>query len=307
MLKRFDLLSVDGKTRLQGYHWPCEKPWAVLQITHGMAEHLLRYDGFAKYLNQQQIAVIGHDHLGHGASIYQQPAGYFHDSQTENGLVGDLHQVTQWGKKNYPEIPFFVLGHSMGSFVLRNYLTEYGTEISGAILVGTGQQPAWLTRVGRSVAKGLSKIQGEKHPSWLIDRLAFGRMNRKFSPQRTDKDWLVSLSQEVDNYLADPACGFLFTLSGYQELFSQIIRTQDPVLLQRVPKELPLLFLSGSDDPVGEFGKGVLKAATAYQGAGVQQVTVKLYEGARHELLNETQKPKVFRDICKWIEKISGK
>ncbi|MGP5431494.1 alpha/beta fold hydrolase [Enterococcus malodoratus] len=306
-MKKFEILSVDQNTVLRGYHWPCENPWAVLQVTHGMAEHLLRYEGLADYLNKQKIAVIGHDHLGHGASVQENPQGYFHDERTKHGLVQDLYQVTKWGKTAYPDLPFFILGHSMGSFVLRNYLYEYGEAIDGAILVGTGQQPVWLTRFGQQAAKILSKIQGEKHPSKLIDQLAFGNMNRKISNKRTDKDWLSSLTEEVEAYLADPNCGFLFTLSGYHELFSLIIRSQQPELLQKVPKNLSLLFLSGKEDPVGEFGKGVMKAAKSYQAAGVKKVTIQLYENARHELLNETQKLTVFHDICKWMENISGK
>ncbi|EOH82216.1 MULTISPECIES: alpha/beta fold hydrolase [Enterococcus] len=307
MAETFELYSVDQKTVLQGYHWPCEEPRAVLQLTHGMAEHLRRYEPLANYLNDHGIAVIGHDHLGHGASVNENPHGYFHDETIKHGLVQDLYQVSQWGREKYPELPFFVLGHSMGSFVLRNYLYEYANEIAGVIVVGTGQQPIWLTRFGRTSAKLLSKIQGDKHPSKLIDQLAFGNMNRRITHKRTDKDWLVSLSEEVDKYIADPMCGFLFTLSGYQELFSLIIRAQDPELLKKVPKELPMLFLSGKEDPVGDYGKGVMAAAKSYQLAGVEKVTVQLYEKARHELLNETQKLTVFHDICKWMENIFEK
>ncbi|MGG5372617.1 alpha/beta fold hydrolase [Enterococcus sp. AZ196] len=307
MLEKFELLSVDQKTFLQAYHWSCKEPKAVLQVTHGMAEHLMRYEPLANYLNERNVAVIGHDHLGHGASVEENPQGYFHDETIKHGLVQDLYQVTKWGQSHYPDLPFFVLGHSMGSFVLRNYLAEYGEQIDGAILVGTGQQPVWLTRFGQGAAKVLSRFQGKKHPSRLIDQLAFGNMNRKIFNKRTDKDWLVSLAEEVDAYLADPNCGFLFTLSGYHELFSLIIRAQEPELLKKIPKKLPLLFLSGKEDPVGEYGKGVMKAAKAYQAAGVEQVTVQLYEKARHELLNETQKLTVFQDICKWMENISEK
>ena len=296
MVKKFELLSADKKTTLSGYHWPCEKPWAVLQITHGMAEHLMRYEGFADYLNEQHIAVIGHDHLGHGASMGENPPGYFHDERLKHGLVQDLYQMTEWGKNVYPELPFFILGHSMGSFVLRNYLYDHGDAITGAIIVGTGQQPFWLTQAGLKAAKLLAKFQGTKHPSKLIDRLAFGNMNRRIPLKRTEKDWLSSLPAEVDKYLADLNCGFLFTLNGYQELFSLII-----------PKELPLLFLSGKEDPVGDFGKGVMKAARTYQAAGLSKITVQLYEGARHEVLNETQKLTVFHDICKWMENNSEK
>ncbi|OJG45213.1 hypothetical protein RV04_GL002261 [Enterococcus hermanniensis] len=272
-----------------------------------MAEHLLRYQALAKFLVKQRIAVIGHDHLGHGKTAENGTLGYFHDSTIEQGLVKDLYRITQWGRQHYPEIPYFILGHSMGSFVLRNYLYEYGQKIDGAIFVGTGQQPTWLTALGKNVANVLSKIQGEKHPSKLVDVLAFGTMNRKIKNKRTEKDWLVTLPTEVNAYLADKHCGFLFTLSGYQELFSLIISAQDNHLMTTIPTELPLLFLSGKEDPVGEYGKGVMKAASSYRKAGVENVTVRLYENARHELLNEAQKEDVFRDICKWMEKIYRK
>lgn len=307
MKEAFELVSVDQKTTLHGWHWSCPTPWAVLQITHGMAEHILRYDELATYLNTLGIAVIGHDHLGHGKSIQQQPQGYFYDEQTPFGLIKDLYQVTEWGKIRYPDLPLFVLGHSMGSFVLRNYLFDHGEEIDGAILMGTGQQPLWLTQMGRQTAKILSRFQGEMHPSKLIDRMAFGNMNRKISNRRTDKDWLSSVPEEVDAYLLDHDCGFLFTLNGYHELFSMIIRSQDSTQMKKVPKNLPLLFLSGKEDPVGDFGKGVMRAAQAYQKAGSTKITVKLYENARHEILNERQKQIVFRDICKWMEKFSDK
>lgn len=307
MREGFELLSVDQKTFLHGYHWSCPTPWAVLQISHGMAEHILRYDELATYLNTLGIAVIGHDHLGHGKSIQQQPQGYFHDDKTTFGLIKDLYQVTGWGKNRYPDLPLFILGHSMGSFVLRNYIFDHGSEIDGAILMGTGQQPIWLTQIGRQTAGFLSHFQGETHHSKLIDRIAFGNMNRKISNRRTDKDWLSSVPEEVDAYLGDHNCGFLFTLNGYRELFSMIIQSQDSEKMKHVPKELPLLFLSGKDDPVGDFGKGVMKAAQAYQKAGSTKVTVKLYENARHEIVNERQKQIVFRDICKWMEKFSDK
>lgn len=307
MYESFQVVSAEKKTVVQGYHWACQEPRAVLQVAHGMAEHLLRYQNFAEFLTEHRIVVIGHDHLGHGKTAESGTLGYFHDSTVEHGLVKDMFRITQWGKEQYPGLPYFILGHSMGSFVLRNYLYTYGQEIDGAILVGTGQQPTWLTALGKNMAAVLSKIQGEKHPSKLIDILAFGSMNRKIQNKRTDKDWLVTLPTEVNAYLADKDCGFLFTLSGYRELFSLIIRSQDSCLLTMIPTGLPLLFLSGKEDPVGEYGKGVMKAASSYRKAGVENVTVKLYENARHELLNEKQKEVVFQDICKWMEKIYRK
>lgn len=306
MRKSFQVPSVDQQTQLQGYLWTCENPKAVLQLSHGMAEHILRYEPFAEYLNQYQIAVVGHDHLGHGASVENERYGHFHDKQVENGLIADLHQVTRYAKKQFGDLPYFCLGHSMGSFVLRNYLYEYAYELDGAIIVGTGQQPNWLTKAGRGVAKGLAKVQGETHYSRLIDRIAFGGNNKRISSQRTEKDWLVSVPEEVDKYLADQLCGFLFTLGGYQELFSLIIGSQDQTKIAQLPADLPLLFLSGKEDPIGDYGKGVLKAAKAYQTAGMEKIEVHLYENARHEILNERQKEQVYQDLINWLKKIQA-
>lgn len=304
MRESFQLPSVDQKTMLQGYLWTCEEPKAVLQLSHGMAEHILRYEEFAMYLNQQQFAVIGHDHLGHGNSVAGDNYGYFHGDQIENGLIEDLHQVTDYGKQRWPGLPYFCLGHSMGSFVLRNYLYDYAYELTGAIIVGTGQQPKWLTKTGRAMARGLAQIQGDDHYSKAIDHIAFGGNNRRIFPKRTDKDWLVSLPEEVDKYIEDQLCGFLFTLNGYQELFSLIIGSQDQEKMQKLPADLPLLFLSGQEDPIGDYGKGVLKAAKSYQHAGLERVEVHSYENARHELLNEAQKYLVYADLVKWLKKI---
>ncbi|MGM0215855.1 alpha/beta fold hydrolase [Enterococcus sp. AZ109] len=303
MRESFQLPSADQKTMIQGYFWTCDEPKAVLQLSHGMAEHILRYQEFAEYLNQQQIAVIGHDHLGHGKSVQAASYGYFHNDEIEDGLINDLHQVTRYAKERLPNSPCFCLGHSMGSFVLRNYLYEYAHELTGAILVGTGQQPKWLTKTGRLLANCLAQIQGEDHYSKFIDQLAFGGNNRRISPKRTDKDWLVSLPEEVDNYIADQLCGFLFTLNGYQELFSLIIGAQDQEKMRKLPKDFPLLFLSGQEDPIGEYGKGVLKAAKSYHEVGLKLVEVHLYENARHELLNERQKKLVYADLVNWLKK----
>ncbi|MGG5317991.1 alpha/beta fold hydrolase [Enterococcus sp. AZ072] len=304
MRESFQLPSIDQQAQLQGYLWGCENPKAVLQLSHGMAEHILRYETFAEYLNQYQIVVVGHDHLGHGGSINHDLYGHFHDKSIENGLVTDLHQVTQYAKKRFANLPYFCLGHSMGSFVLRNYLYEYANELDGAIIVGTGQQPKWLTKAGRALAKNLAKFQGETHHSQLIDRVAFSGNNRRISPHRTEKDWLVSLPDEVDKYLADQLCGFLFTLSGYQELFSLIIGSQDQERIRQLPANIPLLFLSGKEDPIGDYGKGVLKAAKSYQAAGLERIEVHLYENARHEVLNERQKEQVYLDLVTWLKKI---
>ncbi|WP_146623330.1 alpha/beta fold hydrolase [Enterococcus florum] len=307
MKESFQLLSTDGKTRLQGYLWTCDDPKWILQLSHGMAEHILRYAPLAEWMNLRGILVVGHDHLGHGKSARADHHGYFHSSSVEKGLVQDLYQVTKYVKGRYPELPIVVLGHSMGSFVLRNYLYTHSRAIDGAVIVGTGQQPNWLTRAGKTAASLIGSVKGDYHKSKLIDRLAFGGNNRKIKHPRTDKDWLVSLPHEVDAYLADQFCGFLFTVNGYQELFSYIIDSQDKEKIREIPSELPLLFLSGMEDPVGEYGKGVLKAAKSYRNAGIKQIEVRLYENARHEVLNERQKEQVFCDLFKWLGKIEAK
>ena len=283
---------------------PEGQPRAVLQMTHGMVEYIGRYEQLARVLAGQGIAAVGHDHLGHGGSVASKADyGYF-GPDGNRLLLEDIHAVTRWAKAR-PELaglPWFLLGHSMGSFYARQYICEYGDELNGAILMGTGWQPRAAVLAGLALCYLLAACKGWRYRSRLVNSMAFGSYNRAFEPARTPSDWLNRDEREVDRYRAEERCSFIFTLNGYDSLFTGLARLCDKKLLARAPKGLPLLFLSGDADPVGGMGKGVRKAAQSMRDAGLRQVEVKLYPGARHELLLELNREEVFADIAAFID-----
>ena len=284
---------------------PEGRPRAVLQMTHGMVEYIGRYEELARLLAGRGIAAVGHDHLGHGGSAAsREEYGYF-GPDGNRLLLDDIYAVTRWAKA-LPALagaPWFLLGHSMGSFYARQYVCEHGDELAGAILMGTGWQPRAAALAGRALCRAIAARKGWRYRSALVDGLAFGGYNRSFEPARTPKDWLNRDEKEVDRYLAEERCSFRFTLNGYDSLFAGLARLCDKRLLAQAPKDLPLLFLAGADDPVGGRGRGVCKAAQSMRDAGVKQVQVKLYPGARHELLVELNRREVFDDIAAFLEK----
>ena len=205
-LTEFTFLSSDGKTRLHAMQWlPVETPRAVLQISHGVAEHIGRYDGFARYLNEQGIAVVGHDHLGHGGSL---PEGgtpvYFGDGTPWETVVADIQLLHEQLRREFPGVPLCLMGHSMGSFLARSYLIRYPGTLRAAIIMGTGWQPQAKLTGGRAVAEVVCAAQGPSAASKLVNDLAFGGYNKAFAPNRTGYDWLSADSENVDRYIADP-------------------------------------------------------------------------------------------------------
>ena len=274
---------------------------AVVQIVHGMAEYVERYEEFAQFLVEKGFAVTGEDHLGHGGSVGENGCGYFCGQDPATVVVRDVHRLKKMTQQVYPSVPYIILGHSMGSFILRNYLCRYGTGISGAIIMGTGIQPGALLAAAKAMTAVNKVIFGDRHVSHFLDRLAFGGYNKRFAPARTDKDWLTGETSVVDRYVADPMCGFVFTVNGFRTLFELIDRSQKPDYLQKIPSDLPVLIVSGEEDPVGDFGKGVRRTAESLEKAGMKRLTCKLYPAARHELLNETERAVVMEDIHSWI------
>jgi len=304
MKKHIYYPSSDGKTKLHGIIWmPETMPRAILQISHGMVEYAERYEGFAEYLNKQGILVAGNDHLGHGRSCTtEEQKGYFAKKKGDICALQDLHRMTLLLQKKYPDIPHFLFGHSMGSFFARRYLSMYPNEIDGAIICGTGWKPEPLLMGGLFVVKLLSFLRGDHYRSGFVTKLAFGNINKAFEPVKTSKDWLSRDVKVAEKYLADPNCGFLFTLNGYRTLFRSMLLAQDKELLQKMDEDLPVLFIAGEMDPVGDFGKGVKKAVNAFYTSGMQDVECILYPEARHELTNELNKEEVFQDVLEWLE-----
>lgn len=275
----------------------------IVQIIHGMAEHKERYEEFAQFLTERGFAVTANDHLGHGKSVAEGGTyGYFCEQDPATVVVRDVHRLKKMTQNLYPGVPYIILGHSMGSFILRNYICRYGTGINGAIIMGTTTQPDSVTKISKALAAMQKVFCGSRHVSKFIDNLAFGAYNDKVENARTDKDWLTKDTECVDRYVADPLCGFTFTVNGFATMFELISRIGKPENLAKMPKELPLYVVSGAEDPVGEYGAGVHRTYDSLKLAGMQDVTLKLYDGDRHELLNETDKAVVMQDLFDWIQ-----
>ena len=295
--------TAPGRTLHAFYCEPDGPVRAVVQLSHGMVEFIDRYKPLAESLAAQGIAVTGNDHLGHGGSIRTKADyGYFAQPDGNRAVLDDLHRMTRLAKQRWPGVPYFLLGHSMGSFYARQYLCEWGSELDGAIILGTGFQPKALVRLAKGICRVQAALFGWQHRSKLVERLSFAGYNNGLEG-RTTHDWLNRDAAEVDKYLADERCTFTFTVNAYYSMFSGILRLHDPAFVAQMPKDLPLLFLAGDADPVGERGKGVERAVQSLRDAGVQNIEVKFYPGARHELLVETNRREVFADIAGWIEK----
>lgn len=297
--------SSDGITDIRAIKYiPDSKPFAILQISHGMVEFIDRYDGFAKFLNEKGIMVVGNDHLGHGESVVSKDKwGYFAKEDGYKKVVDDLYTLTKLVKEEYPDTPYFLLGHSMGSFMARRYLYTYGNSLDGAIIMGTGQQDKLTLGLAKTICKILASLKGEMYRSKFITSLALGPYNKKWEPSKTHNDWLTKDEEIVNWYSAEPKCTFVFTVNGYQNLFgvlSDIIKKDN---LDKMPKDLPVLFVSGEDDPVGSFTKGVNKAYQSFIDAGMKNVKIKFYPGDRHEILNELDKETVMTDLSDFIVK----
>lgn len=300
----FTFPSADGRTAIHAVEWlPEGDVRAVLQISHGVAEYILRYEPFAEYLTARGFAVAGHDHLGHGGSVAEGAARlYFGPRGSWSWVVDDLYTRRQLAGKRFPGVPCFLLGHSMGSFLARTYLIRYPGTVDGAVLMGTGQQSPALIAGGRAVAAAESARIGEDRASPLVEKLAFGAYNKRFAPNRTANDWLSVSTENVDRYLADPLCGGTPTSGLFREMLGGLTFIAKPENLKRMNLNTPVLFISGEMDPVGDCGRGVKKAFRSFQKAGVRDVSLQLYPELRHEILCEDCRETVYGDIFQWLE-----
>ena len=289
-----------GAGTIHGCRWtPEQPPVAVVQIIHGIAEYVERYDDFARYLNRLGFLVVAEDHMGHGKSINGEGIqGYFHGGWFT--AVEDSYQLLQDTRKEFPDLPYVLFGHSMGSFMTRTILEKYpDSGISAAVICGTGWQPKAVLNTGIGVCRLVCRQQGEKQPSKFLEKLVFSNYNKKVEHPRTPYDWLTRDSGIVDRYLADPFCGFTPTGGLMRELLTGIRYEQEN--LSAMKKDLPVLFIAGGDDPVGNYGKGVLRSAEAFRKAGMLDVSCKIYPLGRHEILNEINWEEVYQDISSWL------
>ena len=295
-----------GAGKLHCCRWmPQGEPKAVLQIVHGVAEFVERYDAFAEYLNNLGFVVVAEDHMGHGQSINGDGIqGYFHGGWF--AAVEDTYQLLQNTRKEFPELPFVLFGHSMGSFMARTILCKYpDSGIAAAIICGSGWQPTFALPALVKVIDGICKKQGETQPSELLQKMIFGGYNKKVERPRTSHDWLTRDNKIVDAYVAHPLCGFTPSAGLFREMMRGIHYIQLPEHLAAMKKDLPVFFVAGSDDPVGSYGKGIHQCVKEFRKAGMEDVTMKLYPLCRHEILNEINAEEVFADLSNWIfEKI---
>ena len=302
--ERIDFLSKDGKTTIHAVKWiPDDGAYrAVLQITHGMVEYIGRYREFAEYLNSRGFLVVGHDHLGHGASVRSEKDwGYFAHPDPSDTLVEDMHTLRVTVQKENPDLPYFMLGHSMGSYMLRKYLCIHPDGIRGAVIMGTGSVPDLTTRAGLVLCRLLAVFRGWRFRSQLIQSMSYSRPYRKFdlTGENLKNSWLSKNEENLKAYYGDPRCTFVFTLNGYRGLLDDNQKEH----IAKMPKELPLLLVSGEEDPVGDLGEGVKRVYRMFREAGIRDVTCRLYPGDRHEILNETDRKQVYADIGKWLGK----
>ncbi len=281
---------------------PAGEPKGLVQILHGMAEHMGRYDRLARALNEQGYLVFGRNHRGHGPEA--ETLGYFADENGWDTLLIDAHADARDVRARYPKAPCFLLGFSMGSFLARQYALEFGGELDGLILAGTG----YYSRALSSLGILLARLSPQKKPAHFVDGIAFSGNNKPFSPSRTAFDWLSRDEKEVDKYLADPLCGFCFTGKAFSDFFGCLEALTHEDALQAMTKELPVYFVSGEKDPVGQMGKGVKKVAEQFRRAGMQDVTVTLYPDARHEVFNEINRDEATKALIAWLnDKSIGK
>jgi len=300
----FSFQTVDG-AKLHVSGWAIDEPKAIVQVLHGMAEYGSRYARLAQALAAAGYTTYAHDHRGHGKSIPEgAPPGHMADSDSWNRIVEDAHGVNREIAKRHPRLPIIVLGHSMGSFILQQLLFEHASDMAAAALSASNGKPPAIAAVGKLIARIERARVGKRNSSAVLQRLTFGEYNKTFSPARTDFDWLSRDPDEVDKYIADPLLGFAVSTQAWLDLLNALDRISNPSNVAKIPKSMPLYLFAGDQDPVGDFGKGMKRLYDAYKRAAIFDVRLKLYPGARHETLNETNRQEVIKDFISWCDEV---
>lgn len=297
----FTYLSSDQRTQIRAVRYePAGTPCGIVQLTHGMVEHMERYDAFAKYLCRNGFVVAGQDHLGHGASVTgKEKWGYFGKAEHPSDLlVEDMQLLREHLQKEYPELPYMMLGHSMGSYMLRKYLSVHGEGVAKAVVMGTGDVSRVQAGLGLFLIRVLSAIHGEEYRSKMIQQMTYSKSYRKFdlTGEHPENSWLTKDTGIVKAYYADPRCTFLFTLNAYKGLVEAAAYDAKPENIRKIPSGIRILLASGADDPVGDLSAGVKRTYEKFKAAGLN-VQMKLYPGDRHEILNETDRGQVWKDM----------
>lgn len=305
-MEEFRIDSRDMKTKLAAYQWtPKGEVKAVLILVHGMSEHMGRYDEMAQYLNTKGILVAGIDLLGHGKSVENPDGfGYFCERDAATVVVRDVHRLKKTVQDKYPGIPVFLFGHSMGSYIARNYIERYGTGIEGVIIQGGGDFGMAKLKAGKCLAVLMEKIRGPYYRSRLCTSIALGPFIKSVKNGESVNSWICKNPEVVRAYDNDPMCGFMFTINGYETLTEFSIRSGNKKLVASVPSSLPMFIISGKEDAVGEMGEGVKRMCEKYRAAGMKNVKMELVENARHEIHNESMRFEVFDKIAGFITEV---
>lgn len=301
--KDFYFNSSTGKNKIHARMCvPDAEPKAIVQIIHGIAEYIDRYDEFMSFLADNGIIAVGTDHLGHGKSIEsEEQTGFFAYDNGWDYAVRDEEVLRLAMHENYPELPIIVFGHSMGSFMARTLLIRYPDAFNAAIISGTGNQGAALVNGGLFMGNLVTGLKGAHHYSKFLNNLAFGSYNKIYENPKTEYDWLSRDEANVQKYIDDPLCGFIPSCSLFRDMMTGVKFITNKKNLTAMNKDMPVYFMSGDMDPVGECGKGVQKAYNNFLEAGMKDVSIKLYPGGRHEMLNEINKDEVYTDILAWL------
>ena len=300
----FSFPSSTGKNTIHARKCvPDGTPRAVVQIEHGIAEHINRYDDFMAFLATNGIVAVGDDHLGHGQSIQKpEEQGIFAEENGWDYVIRDVDRLRDLVRRDYPDLPYIFFGHSMGSFIVRTYLIQHPDRYDAAIISGTGHQSKLLVAGGNIASRLLTRIKGAAADGTALNNMAFGSYCSKIPNPRTAFDWLSRDEANVDKYIADPLCGFVAKVSLYRDMMAGVKFVTDQKNIDKMNKEPPVYFMSGDADPVGDYGVGVEKAYHAFCDAGLKDVTIRLYPGGRHEMLNEINREDVKKDILEWID-----
>lgn len=292
------LMDDDVSVYVKKWYNPSKKPKAIIQLAHGMVEHIERYNDFAEFLVENGFVVYGNDHRGHGKTGEQQGLmGYLADEDGFRKTTNDLFEITKQTKGAYPDTPIFLLGHSMGSFLARNYIQDGSSLIKGVILSGTGFYPKATSILARRIAS----VFPPKEKSNVMNALAFFSYNKRVKNPKTNVDWLTRDDAIIQSYVNDPYCGYIPTARFFYDLMDGITTIHNQKRNKAIRSDLPMLIVSGTHDPVGDYGKGVWKTAQLYNDAGLEHVVTMLFEKGRHEALNETNHTEVYAVIRDWI------
>lgn len=301
----FQFKADDGK-QIFVYRWLPEAnqtPVGIIQISHGMAEHAGRYAPIAELLTQAGFIVYGSDHRGHGKTIEQEEdVGFFAATDGWNRVIRDVHQLSLFLKQSHPGLPLVLLAHSMGSFIAQNLMFSHGTEYAAVILSGSNGKVGPLRLIGVGISKLELMRVGVRGRSMLIHKMSFGDFNKPFQPSRTDFDWLSREPKVVDAYMADKRCGFVATVSLWNQFLIGLGELERPSNLAHIPKDLPVYIVAGQLDPVSNACKGLASLLEGYRIAGLKDVTHKFYAEARHEILNETNRAEVVQEMLTWLQ-----